>query len=183
MINKLQNYFGIAVRACAGKTMEEMKRDIGAALYHCCQLDDEEQRHMFCPKMPLSWCKYQADKYNNTSLYKQKPGIHRKVFQKIKPVFMELSKDDLLKKCLHGKTQNSNESINGVIWKKCPKDVFVSKPTLVMGVDSVVINFNAGLSRVLDVVEDYGLRKGESATTGFIQPCYYVLQKKRTIRE
>ena len=61
---------------------------------------------MFCPKMPLSWCKYQADKYNNTSLYKQKPGIHRKVFQKIKAVFMELSKDDLLKKCLHGKTQN-----------------------------------------------------------------------------
>ena len=75
--------------------MEEMKRDIGAALYHCCQFDDEEQRHMFCPKMPLSWCKYQADKYNNTSLYKQKPGIHRKVFQKIKPVFMELSKGDL----------------------------------------------------------------------------------------
>ena len=40
MINKLQNYFGIAVRACAGKTMEEMKRDIGAALYHCCQFDE-----------------------------------------------------------------------------------------------------------------------------------------------
>ena len=93
MINKLQNYFGIAVRACAGKTMVEMKRGIGAALYHCCQFDDEEQRHMFCPKMPLSWRKYQVDKYNNTSLYKQKPGIHREVFQKMKPVFMELSKE------------------------------------------------------------------------------------------
>ena len=33
-----------------------------------------------------------------------------------------------------------------------------------MGVDSAVINFNAGLSHVLDVVEDNDLRKGEFAT-------------------
>ena len=33
-----------------------------------------------------------------------------------------------------------------------------------MDVDSAVINFNAGLSRVLYVVKDYGLRKGEFAT-------------------
>ena len=60
MINKLQNYYGIAVRACSGKSMEEMKRDVGASLYHviscyhCCGVDNEEQRHMFCPKTPLS---------------------------------------------------------------------------------------------------------------------------------
>ena len=36
---------------------------------------------------------------------------------------MELSDDDLLKKCLHGKTHITNESINGVIWKKCPKGI------------------------------------------------------------
>ena len=42
--------------------------------------------------------------------------------------------------------------------------MFVSRPTLVMGVDSAVINFNAGLSCVLYVVEDYGLRKGEFST-------------------
>ena len=55
MINKLQNYYGIALGACTGKPMEEMKRDIGAALstYHCCEIG-EEQRHIFCPKTPLS---------------------------------------------------------------------------------------------------------------------------------
>ena len=73
MITKLQNYFGIAIRACTGKTIEIMKRDIGAALYHCCQFDNDEQRHMFCPKTSLSWCKYQADKCNGTNFYKQKP--------------------------------------------------------------------------------------------------------------
>ena len=129
MINKLQNYYGIAVRACIGKSMEEMKRDIGAALYHCCEVGNEEQRHMFCPKTPLSWCKYQSDICNGTSFYKHKPGIHRKIFQKIKTVFMELSNDNLLKKIPHGKTQNTNESINGVIWKKCPKEVCESNHT------------------------------------------------------
>ena len=33
-----------------------------------------------------------------------------------------------------------------------------------MGVDSAIINFYAGLSRVLDVAEEYGLRKGEFAS-------------------
>ena len=46
-----------------------------------------------------------------------------------------------------------------------------------MGVDSAVINFNAGLSRVLDVVEDYGLGKGEFATTGY-NPATMFCRKK-----
>ena len=32
------------------------------------------------------------------------------------PVFQDLSKDELLNKCLHGQTQNNNESLNNVIW-------------------------------------------------------------------
>lgn len=119
---------------------------------------------MFCPKKSLSWCKYQADIINGTKTYKRKPGIHRKLFQKIKPVFMDLCSESLLKKCLHGKTQNANESLNGVIWKKCPKDFFVGKSTWVMSVDAAIINFNAGLSRVLHVLEDYGVPKCDYAT-------------------
>ena len=71
---------------------------------------------------------------------------------------MELSNDDLLKKCLRGKTQNTNESINGVIWKKCPKEVYVSRTTLETGVDSAVVNFNDGANCLPDVIKDYGLK-------------------------
>ena len=49
-MNKLQKYCGIAVRACTGRTIQEMKRDIAAALYHCCEFNADEQGHMFCPK-------------------------------------------------------------------------------------------------------------------------------------
>ena len=134
-----------------------MKRDIAAALYHCCEFNTDEQRHMFCPKNDMSWCKYQADIINNTNTYKYKTGIHNKIFRLVKPVFMELSDDELLKKCLHGKTQNANESVNGVIWKKCPKDIYVGRSTLEMGVDSAIISFNFGAIRLLDVFKEYGL--------------------------
>jgi len=51
--------------------------------------------------------------------------------------------------------------LNGVIWKKCPKDVYVKKSTLIMSVDSAIIDFNEGISRILDVLDDYGLAKGD----------------------
>ena len=45
-------------------------------------------------------------------------------------------------KCLHGKTQNNNESLNGVIWR-CPKDTFVGRGVLETAVSSAVISFNS----------------------------------------
>ena len=97
-MNKLQKYYGIAVRAWTGRTKQEMKRDIAAALYHCCEFNTDDQRHMFSLKTEMSWCKYQADIINNTKTYKYKTGIHNKIFRLVKPVFMELSDDELLKK-------------------------------------------------------------------------------------
>ena len=41
----------------------------------------------------------------------------------MKPIFTDLSNDVLLQKCLHGTTQNNNEALHGLIWKKVPKDI------------------------------------------------------------
>ena len=43
---------------------------------------------------------------------------------------MCLINDDILQKCLQCKTQKNNESINGNIWKRCPKDIFFDHITL-----------------------------------------------------
>ena len=40
----------------------------------------------------------------------------------IKPVFTELSKRELLEKCVLGSTQNQNESLNNIIWSWVPKN-------------------------------------------------------------
>ena len=80
-------------------------------------------------------------------------------------MFLELSDENLLSKCLHGKTQNSNESINGVIWKGCPKDVFVGWKVLEMGVASAVISFNDGTKRLIDVMKELKVEPGHYSET------------------
>ena len=50
-----------------------------------------------CPWEPDIWCKYQADKQNNTTTYKDQPGLPAAVRELIKPIFMNLSNDELLK--------------------------------------------------------------------------------------
>ena len=39
----------------------------------------------------------------------------------ILPINMDLCKPEILSKCLHDKTQNSNESFNYMIWNRVPK--------------------------------------------------------------
>ena len=70
---------------------------------------------------------------------------------------MAFSDDKLLERCMHGKTQNNNECLNSVVWKRCPKEIFVGFHTLQMGVCSAIIGFNDGISGVLDVMINYGL--------------------------
>ena len=60
------------------------------------------------------------------------------IFDVIKPIFLDLRKDTLLVKCLHGKTQNANEALNNLIWTKCPKNVYAEKEVLEMGVSSAI---------------------------------------------
>ena len=76
------------------------------------------------------------------------------------PIFKDLSHQDLLKKCLHGQTQNSNESSNSVIWKRCPKDIYVSKRSLELSLNSAIISFNDGFQGVLVVFKILGVNTG-----------------------
>ena len=55
-----------------------------------------------------------CDKANNTTTYEPGLGLPLSVFMKLKPTF-ELSNEKLLRKCLHGLTQNQNESFNRTI--------------------------------------------------------------------
>ena len=44
-----------------------------------------------------------------------------------KDTFLALRSDDLLSRCLDGATQNPNEALNQIIWKKCPKTFLLLK--------------------------------------------------------
>ena len=100
---------------------------------------------IMCPGGEQSWCKYWRSKVTG-SPYVEKKGIPEVIKKELREIFDNLATDELLAKCLHGKTQNNNEALNSLIWKRVPKDVFVGRDTLEMCVCSAVIHFTDGVN-------------------------------------
>ena len=48
-------------------------------------------------------------------------SIPNAIKETLLPIFKDLSDPELLEKCLHGQTQNVNESLNSSVWQKCPQ--------------------------------------------------------------
>ena len=158
MIDRLQNYYGIAIRSNIGN-LEGMKKAILATLFHCASSSTKEY-HTYCPIGPESWCRFQSDKANGTASYKSGPGLPLQLVAELKPVFARLSSDKLLLKCLHGKTQNRNESFNRTIWDRVPKSSFVGKDTFELGVYDAAASFNMGATASLEILKQCGFKPG-----------------------
>ena len=122
-IDKLQNYYGIAIRSNSGD-LEAMREEVRASLFHTAS-SERRNLHSLCPDGPDSLCSFKQDKAN-----KPGPGLPDDIIKLVKPIDERLGNDELLKKCLDGKTQNQNESLNGMIWKRLPKNVFVGTNVL-----------------------------------------------------
>ncbi|GFT30700.1 uncharacterized protein TNCV_758991 [Trichonephila clavipes] len=142
LIDKLAHYYGNAIQ-CNSTSVKEMRKAIWAVWGHSCSTDDEPM-HWFCPANPNTWCKYNAAINNNLQNYKHKPSVAKAVRDVIKPVFADLSQPALLKKCLGGKTQNPNESLNSLIWKFCPKTIGSSLQIAEIAANLATSVFNDG---------------------------------------
>ena len=126
MIDRLQDYYGIAICSNVGD-LNGMKKAIHASFFHCAS-SERRDLHTHCLNEPSSWC-FQCDKNS----FKHGPGLPDNVIAEVKPVFQRLSEDSLLEKCLHGKIQNQNEAVNGMVWERIPKEVFVGGEMLEFG--------------------------------------------------
>ena len=96
------------------------------------------------------------------------------IVMKIRPIFDDLSKDELLLKCLHGKTQNQNESFNAMIWDSVPKTRYVARLQLELGVYDAVANFNVGHKASVLIYEQLNIIPGRYTTLGL-----HIINKKR----
>ena len=161
VINKLQNCYGIAIlQNCQSGNVDAMRKAVGAVLYHSSQSREDVSQHMFCPVGVNSWCKFQVDIAKGTTTYIRKKGLPPNVRDKLIFIFQDLGREELLSKCMHGTTQNNNEALNGVIWQKCPKEVYVKQMTLEIGVCSSILNFNSGCSSIMKVLASAGCTAG-----------------------
>lgn len=165
-IDKLQNYYGIAIRSNTGD-ISKMQSAVIAAFYHSCS-SSQYPMHGQCPPGADSWCKYQHAKALGETFVEKSPGLPQNIMKIIKPVFLQLCDKKLLMKCLHGKTQNANECFNGVLWNFIPKQSFVELQTLQLGSYIAVLQFNDGAKGVLSVLNKLGVSVGAFTRNGLM---------------
>lgn len=172
VIDSLQNYYGAAIRNNQG-SLKTMTDAVWAIFYHTIlggKKESLDEQHKYCPRSSTSWCRYQKDKINGTSEYNQDrylPNIFR---AELKPIFDRLSCSTLLERCLKGFTQNQNESINNILWAKCPKRVFCGKAKLEAAAAQTIIAWNVGAAGQGAILERVGITDiGTNTLIGYQQ--------------
>ncbi|GFV48359.1 uncharacterized protein TNCV_3508331 [Trichonephila clavipes] len=157
-IDNLQSYYGSAIRR-NHSSVQNMRQAIWAIFLHKLSTDEYPQ-HGFCPIGEDSWCGFKKAEASGKS-YKHKNSLPVAVVEAMRSIFRDLSHPDLLKKCLHGKTQNPNESFHNVVWSRVPKATFVQIETLSLGVYDAVCSFNDGNVSKLKMLQKMGVEPAE----------------------
>ncbi|XP_068214089.1 uncharacterized protein [Palaemon carinicauda] len=148
VINHLQYYFSVSMKMMIGTSAEAMRNEILSSYFHCSSTDDNPQHHL-CTKGKNSWCFYNRILANNevppshdTMKIHFKLGKQELAF--LKQIYERLTSDDLMKKCLKGLTQNSNESLHHRIWNLCPKHQRANKRMVDFAVATAIARYNIG---------------------------------------
>ncbi|XP_075550913.1 uncharacterized protein LOC142584651 [Dermacentor variabilis] len=158
-IDSLQVYYGKAIRGNTD-SLDNMRRAVWAIYFHKLSTDTKSH-HGLCPKGPFSWCGYNRSLVEGSlETYSHKSYLPEAVMDVIKPVFKALSDPGLLSKRLYGRTQNTNESLNQLIWCRCAKTTFVSADTLRTAANDAVAYYNDGNSARKAVLEGLGIVPG-----------------------
>ena len=133
---QLQNYYRGAIISNLTKGQDAMRDSIWATFFHSISTDDEPH-HFRCPAGEDSWCFWQRALANG-----EEPPSHEDhvsstflchdVAKKLIPVYQRFSSEPLLKRMMHGGTQNQNECFNSMIWARCPKTMFFGKNVLIL---------------------------------------------------
>lgn len=166
-ISKLTKYYHNAISENVNKDVKSMKDSILGTLYHCISTD-QIPKHFKCPQGEHSWCFY-----NRAIANKEIPGPHSQhmkthinnvVLKYIVPIYKRLSDVELLKKCLRGLTQNSNESLHSHIWRRCDKAKNSSKSLVETAVIDSISEYNFGSVATIRGLKQASLIPGATST-------------------
>ncbi len=165
-VDKLQRYYCNAIRAHPNN-LSGMKEACLAVYYHSVSTDNFPH-HDHCPVGGGSWCKYQKALAKHQDVPPHRPTIPRDFGPFAEPIFKELCKDVLLKKCLLGATQNRNEFQR---WARAPKTKYCSHAALV---------FNSGRGALTKVMGTLGLHPGPLCTAHLARQDVLRVSRSRT---
>lgn len=152
-IQKIQIYYGLAIKRNV-ESVSAMHQAVWALYFHVSS-SNEEPKHQLCPDTDDTWCKFRKAQKEGT-VYDHNCHFHlpKIIMNEIKYIFRDLSDKKLLEKCIRGKTQNPNESLNNVIWTVLPKRVFVGIESLHFGVYEAITRFNDGNRNKIQLFEE-----------------------------
>nr|XP_031848752.1 uncharacterized protein LOC116434154 [Nomia melanderi] len=87
--------------------------------------------------------------------------LHPDVLKHLKPIYEEFSKEDLLTRCLGGRTQNCNESFNSIVWRLNPK--YLNSGAKIIEISAFITAgiFNEGYSSVLKIMNALNIYIGQ----------------------
>lgn len=80
----------------------------------------------------------------------------------MKPIYEDLSNDELLSRCLGGYTQNSNESYNAIVWSIAPKTIQSGKTIVDIVANIAACNYNDGLTSIMQIMKVLNLIIGQN---------------------
>ena len=89
VIDKLQNYFGMALRANTGVQCRKWLMQFGPIF---CMFLATKNTNPTLFATRLGWCQYRRDEANNTNLFKHGPGLPNEVVALVKPIYKNLIK-------------------------------------------------------------------------------------------
>ena len=163
----LQNYYRGAIISNLKKGQDAMRDAIWASFFHSISTDDEPH-HFRCPPGEDSWCFWQqaiatGEEPLSHVEHPSSTYLCKDVAEKLVPVYHRFSSEPLLKRMMHGGTQNQNECFNSMIWSRCPKTMFFGKRRVKSAVSSAVLRFNEGSVSLLRVMDDLWLPPAQSA--------------------
>lgn len=150
LIKKLTIFYGLAIRNNLN-SVEDMKTAIMSTLDHYCSTD-EKPRHDNCPHGAKTWCNWRKAQVAGTLESFRHPinrVIQPDIEEYIRPIYEDLSRDDLLTKCLGGHTQNANESFNSTVWRMTPKHLNSGKKIIDIATYIAAGVFNEGYAAVI----------------------------------
>lgn len=103
------------------------------------------------------------------------------LLEEIRPIFQDLSHTDLLRRCLHGGTQNATRNskwdsrlLNSIIWSRVPKSTLVMKQSFEFGVYEAVACYNIGNIAKCQILKKLSFSHGEN--------CIEVMRKADELR-
>ena len=117
IIEEIQWYYGLAIRQNVLKivnptqnqkdvAMYQMKKNIMAILSHIITRPNQSLQHHYCPVGPDSWCGWQRNKVAKKANFKGTMPLPEVFPVLLKPIFVSLSDQELLKRSILGTTQN-----------------------------------------------------------------------------